>query len=155
MSSNMFNIQNTVFTSVSLSTFRGEGTPIQLTRGTPFLLKGVPLPSRLGGYHHPSQWEGAPQPFKQGVAPSKVRTGGLLSSKVRTGGYPHPRSGQKGYPGVPPCPGQVPDQDGRVPQQGQHSMYLLCIGRCASCVHAGGLSCSCIWLLKAVEQSIN
>ena len=58
------------------------------------------------------------------------------------GGYPLPRSGQ----GVPPSQAEgvptwlgVPSQQG-VPPPDQHSMYLLCGGQYASCVHTGGLS---------------
>ena len=61
--------------------------------------------------------------------------GGYPLPRSRWGvGYPLPSSRQGGYPtweGVPPA--------GGTPHQ--HSVYLLRGGRCASCVHAGGLSC--------------
>ena len=67
------------------------------------------------------------------------------------GGVPGtpPGGTQWGYPGNPPTgyPGgyQVPPGGGTRgggTQLGQHREYLLHSGRYASCVHAGGLSCS-------------
>ena len=57
-----------------------------------------------------------------------------------------PIGGGTGQGGTP-----IPGQDRGVPQPEQHSVYLLCGGRYASCVHAGGLSCFCAkkdWIFK-------
>ena len=80
--------------------------------------------------------------------PSQVQVGG--------GGVPHPRSrwgtqSSRGYPilgpgggGVPRGTSPVQDWIGYPPpnqETEQHNEHLLCGGRYASCVHAGGLSC--------------
>ena len=107
--------------------------------------------------------------IRGGVYPGQVRTGGYPSQERM--GVPQPQPGQVGYPihplswdGVPPSrdgvlPGQgTPIQRWRTPSQGwgtpvqiwgtpppprigQQMEYLICRGRYASCVHAGGLSC--------------
>ena len=75
----------------------------------------------------------------RGVPPSQVWTRGGLPHPADRGGTPFPGLGRVPHPadggGYPP---------GRVnppPPPDQHSMYLLRGERCASCVHAGGLSC--------------
>ena len=87
----------------------------------------------------------------------------FFTARIRrmTGGYifslcvsPHPGGGEGtpsswgGYP-LPRSRGGTPSSWWDVPQQGvpppeQHSVYLLRGGRYASCVQAGGLSCSVI-----------
>ena len=84
-----------------------------LDRGYPNLgQRGYPIPC-LGGY--PNLGWGVPHPM--------------------SGGVPHLRGG--GYP--IPCPRGVPWVP---PHQNSKHLLQLCGGRCASCVHAGGLSCS-------------
>ena len=92
--------------------------------------------------------------------PCQVQLGGTLPGPARggtlAGGYPGwgvPWPG--GYPGQGvPWPGGtlaggVPGQGVPCPgggtQLGQHREYLLHGGRYASCVHAGGLSCSIVY----------
>ena len=91
-----------------------------------------------------------------------------LPSKVPTP-LPGPNGGGEGYPKVPtptPCPRYLPPSKVPTPSKvpmgrryprylppvqgtyppppriGQHMEYLIRCGRYASCVHAGGLSCS-------------
>ena len=116
----------------TLFTIWGVGYPNQLTGG------GGGYPIQLiggGGVSPPQVWTGGGYPSSWwGVAPSQVWMGGVShpadgGTPFPGGGIPHPAAG--GYPiqlmGVPPS----------LPQ---HSVYLLRGGRCASCVHAGGLS---------------
>ena len=90
---------------------------------------GTPFPGP-GGYPLPRSRWGVPHPADGGTP-----FPGL-------GGYPHLDLGRgyphlgKGYPPSRPDP-----RTGGYPLLVQHSMYLLRGGRCASCVHAGGLSC--------------
>ena len=76
----------------------------------------------LGGRPHPAQVRG------QDKGGGGKEDGYLCCSSW---GTPHPDLG--------------PDLDwGAVPQPEQHSMYLLCSGQYATCVHAGGFSC--VWM---------
>ena len=73
------------------------------------------------------------------------------------GGYPIPGLDGGGVPGVPP-PDQVwmvdwggPREPPPTHETEQHSERLLCGGRCASWVHAGGLSCVTLFLLFKLQ----
>ena len=92
------------------------GTPCP--GGTLSLLGGVPTlgtPSQtwLGGIPHPCWW---------GTPARSDRGGG---TPWQGWGTPHP-----------------PKEEYPLPRTGQQMEYLIRRGRCASCVHAGGLSCS-------------
>ena len=65
-----------------------------------------------------------------------------VPSQVQPGGYP-----AGGYPALGSTlpGGQGGTLLGRGTQLGQHREYLLHGGRYASCVHAGGLSCSLLF----------
>ena len=116
-------------------------------------------PDRSGGVPQPDPDRGT-QPGPDRGYPSQIQMGGtpvrdeVPPSQVRMG---IPQSGM-GYPlssdGVPPCSHQVRtwgtlvwdvvppvSSDGVPPRIGQQMQYLICGGRYASCVHAGGLSC--------------
>ena len=80
---------------------------------------GTPARSRCGVTPAMSRLEGTPVRFRWGV----LQPG-------QDGGYPLSRDG------VPP------NQDGVPPGIGQQIEYLIRGGRCAFCVHAGGLSCT-------------
>ena len=109
--------------------------------------RGVPHPAD-GGYPVPGLDKGEyPVPGLDGGTSSQVRTGGGVPPfKIRMGG-------SQDLMGVapPPCPGldgvhPSPSKTGwntPLPNQetDQQSEHLLRGGRCASCVHAGGLSC--------------
>ena len=75
---------------------------------------GYPIPGLDGGYPIPGVW-----------------MGGGYSIPGLDGGYPIP-----GLDGGTPLLGTPPNQE-----TDQQSKHLLRGGRCASCVHAGGLSC--------------
>ena len=115
----------------SLSTLWG-GYPIQPWMG------GYPIQPWMGGY--PIQpWTGGTPTLDRGGTPSHVWGG----TPTLDGGVPHPMSG-----GVPhlrggrypiPCPRGVPWVP---PHRNSKHLLRLCGGQCASCVHAGGLSCS-------------
>ena len=120
---------------------RTGGIPSQVRMGTPLSqvrTRGYPhLRSGGAGTSIPGQ---VPHP----------RSGQFVSHPA-DGGYPHPRSGwvyplplaEWVYPSTPiQQDGGTRDLDGGYPQLEQHSVYLLCGGRYASCVHTGGLSCS-------------
>ena len=51
--------------------------------------------------------------------------------------------------------GGVPCLGGGGTQLGQHREYLLHGGRYASCVHAGGLSCSMIFLITVLHRLLD
>ena len=99
-----------------------------LDRGHPIQLMGVP-PSQvwMGGVPHPTDG-GYPLP-RSGL--------GVLHPADR--GYPFPGGGYPTWEGVPLAGG--PPTSRGYPPPDQHSVYLLRGRRCASCVHAGGLSC--------------
>ena len=96
-----------------------------------------------------SQVGGVPSLRSEGGTPSQVQ--GL--PHLRSGGVPHLRSGEYPISGLGGTPFQVrgvphfrsgwgvPHLGSGVPPTDQHSELLLCGGRYASCVHAGGLSC--------------
>ena len=140
-----------IFTGVCPFTFVGGGGVYTIPdrRGYPFpgVWMGVVTPSQVwmrgGGYPIPGVWMG-------GGTPSQVWMGGTQSqvwmegtpSQVCGGGGDTPSQVWMGgtqsqvWMGVPhywvPPPNQETDQQ---------SKHLLRGGRCASCVHAGGLSC--------------
>ena len=62
--------------------------------------------------------------------------------QVRMGGYPARGGSQVGLPPQPSQDGGVPCMGGGGTQLGQQKEYSLHGGPYASCVHAGGLSCS-------------
>ena len=100
----------------------------------------VPIPGHDGGglpwgtpMGYTIQVPGQDGDVPQGTPPSPG-WGSPSRSQVRLG-YP-PSAGW----GLPPP--SVPGQDRGVPRLEQYGVYLLRGGRYASCVHAGGLSCS-------------
>ena len=113
-----------------VSSHLGGGIPQSGLGGYPIpglARRGYPIPGLDGGgVHHPrSAWAGG------------GGTWGIPLDQVRMG-YPPPPGPGMGYPpdlgwGNPP-----PDLGWGSPR---HSEHLLRGGRCASCVHAGGLSC--------------
>ena len=141
----------------------------------PFPMGGVPSPSQgvpqfqLGGTPVPGSFPGLCSQvfFLEVPSPSQGDT------PVPAGGNPIPA---RRYPRIGYSPGQhwgTPNQDwgtppwprhdwGTPPQPGQgypskteqQTESLLCSGRYASCVHAGGLSCFEFWKLKR-EQRVN
>ena len=96
------------------------GYPILLMGGTPIQDQdwmGYPHP-RLDRVPPVQDWMGYPRPRLDWVPPSKTGWGIPIQDWT---GYPPPHPGLYG---VPPIQG-----------------WMLRGGRCASCVHAGGLSC--------------
>ena len=70
-------------------------------------------------------------------------------------GYPIPGLGRRGVPHLRSWWGGTPSQvwPGGYPlQTDQHSEHLLRGGQYASCVHAGGLSCSCCSFKRRFRQ---
>ena len=156
--------ESTVF-SLSVHTREG-GYPVPGLGGVPGLRSGGIPSLRSGGYPISGlRWGGYPVPglggYPVSVPGGKVpglRSGGDLVSglggtRSQVSGVPHLRSGLGcgGYPvsglgGVPHLRSRgVPHlRSGVLPPTDQHSELLLRGGRYASCVHAGGLSCSCI-----------
>ena len=146
-----------------------EGEPISgLDRGsTPsqVCIGGVPHPrSRWRGVPHPRSGQGVPHPRSRWGVPHSA-DGGHPIKDQDVGGYPGipplsktgwdtplSRPGMEGIPhprldGVhPPFHQQngvtPPSKTGwGTPPHHQQSEHLLRDGRCASCVHAGGLYC--------------
>ena len=119
---------------------RGGGdTPSQVSgRGVPHLRSEVGgTPSQVRGVPH--VWGGGTP--SQGV-PHACEVPHVWAGTPCLGGGGYPMSGG-GYPISPPphC-------------AEQHSEHLLRGGRCASCVHAGGLSCVHISSCKSTTNSI-
>ena len=102
----------------------GGGYPARSSQG------GVPCQVQPGGY--PAR--GVPC---WGVPCQGDPAGGTLPGGYPAGGDPATGGTQVSSP--PPPPSQV--RTGGGTQLGQHREYLLHVGRFASCVHAGGLSC--------------
>ena len=104
---------------------------------------GTPSRSRWGGTPSRSRWgEGVPHPRSRWVVPHpRSRQGGTHPGYPQQGaptqGTPQQGGAHLGYP----LAGGAPTQ-GSPLQQEQHSVYLLHGSRYASCVQAGGLSCS-------------
>ena len=138
-----------------------EGVPHTPARSDWGCPRGVPhpWPGRDREYPPARSGQGVPQPGASTQGTPLARSGWGYPSQgttclgyptlglVRTGGAP----AWGCLPGVSPQPGQdrtVPQPRGclpRVPHPlgiGQHMEYLMSGGRYASCVHAGGLSCS-------------
>ena len=81
-----------------------------------------------------------PQPGQDGGTPGQGSPhNGMGSPLARSGQGTYPRMGYP-HPGM----GPPPVLGWGTPWLGQQKEYLLCGGRYASCVHAGGLSCSLI-----------
>ena len=123
---------------------------------------GVPLPA---GGRPPARWGALPgYPPAGGCPPRELpwgvptwgipQRGGCLPGYPPAGGAPSwvsPSQGGARLLGGGPAQGTPPGTDlarrgarpgyPPLPQQEQHSIYWLCGGRYASCVHAGGLSC--------------
>ena len=126
-----------MFSQVCVCSTFGGGVPpppIQLMGGgggTPILPDGEVPPSFPTG--------GTPFPGLDGGTPPLPGPGKGYSLMLGPG---------KGVPptwtweGVPPCPDLGPGRGGWYHQLEEHSVYLLRSWRYASCVHAGGLSCS-------------
>ena len=128
--------------SVCQFTPRGRGYSIQGLGG------GYPIPGPGGGYPIPGPGGDTPSLVQVGVPHRRSRWGYPIPGLG--GGYPIPGPGG-GTPSCwcggylpsrtgwgTPCPGL----DGVLPPSGdQHNEHLLRGGWCASCVHAGGLSC--------------
>ena len=138
----------------------GRVTPSQVWDGG----GGTPSQVWVGGGGYPiSGLGGVPHPRSRGVPHLRSGWGGTLS-QVR--GVPHLRSGYPipglggGVPGVPPIqvwmvggtPSQVWVGVPEPPHETeQHSEHLVRGGGCASCVHAGGLSClRCMCLMRSL-----
>ena len=130
-----------VFTGVCLFMGGGGGLPLSPSHNTstcPMSFLGgedTPWPGQDGG--------GVPQ---DRVPPGHVRMGGTLGWGTPCQGWGTPWPGQnrsEGYPKMeyPPPP---PTRNGVPPHPGigKQKDYFLRGGRYASCVHAGGLSCS-------------
>ena len=124
----------------------GQGYPIQVwTGGAPSQVQGggevLHHRSKSGRYPIPGE-EGTPHPGLDGVPPN---LGWDIPPSRTWWGTPQPGMG---YPPVQIWMGYSPVQTwgGISPPPGQeteqHSEHLLRGGRYASCVHAGGLSCS-------------
>ena len=131
---------------VSVHIWGGGGTPSQVQVGG-----GVPHPGGRRGVPHPGPGRGVPHPGPgggypilgpgRGVPHPRSRQGGACPGYPPAGGHPPRVPPSRGHlPGVPP--GRGAPAQGTPPQQDQHSVYLLRGARYASCVHAGGLSCS-------------
>ena len=108
----------------------------------------IPLPRFRQGRQYPlprSKQEGTLPRSRQGGTPFQVQVGGI-PSQVRVGGYPFPgwRYPSPTWEESTPHPGQIPGWGEGYPLPEQRSVYLLRGGRCASCFHAGGLSCDII-----------
>ena len=111
----------------------------------------MPWGRHLGGFPARSSWGGGvPCQVQPGWGvPCQVQGGTLpgpargVPCQVQPGGYPARSSWgdpARSSQGRVTLPGGVPCRGGT--QLGQHREYLLHGGRYASCVHAGGLSCS-------------
>ena len=138
----------------------GGGTPSQVwTRGYPILLMGegvYPIPGLDGGYAIPGLDQGYPILLTGGDTPLQDHDGGnpVVPFAIQDWmGHPPPHPGLDGVPppnprldGVP-LPPPFQDWMGYPPSPSQQSEHLLRGGRRASCVHAGGLSCFCIFLV--------
>ena len=116
-----------VFTGVCLFNFWG-GYPI------PSLGRGYPIPGLAGGYPIPGPG-GTPSQV-QGGTPSQVWGG--TPSQVRGGTLSQVWGGTLGSP----------------PQTDQHREHLLCGGRYASCIHAGGLPCSFTYFYRGGDMPL-
>ena len=106
--------------------FLSRGTPIFQIGGTPsFFMRGTPggTPTSRSG---PRSGWGTPWSGLDGYPRTPIRTGWGYPLSGLDGGYPPVGTGW----GYPPPPKKTEQQ----------SEYLLCGGRYASCVHAGGLS---------------
>ena len=136
-----------------ISSLDRGGTPSQVwTRGG-----GTPSQVQVGGTHPRSGWGDTPSQvwsggypilLMGGTPPFRPGMGGFLGYPPSKIGWGTPiqtwDGGTPGTPphrrldGVPPCPdlGQ-----GGTPPPNQQNEHLLRGRRCASCVHAGGLSC--------------
>ena len=167
--------EGAVFTGVCLLTFRG-GTPSSWLRGYPIRGPGKGVPHPAGGgtpsqfqvWDTPSSWWGVPHPRSRWWVvphprsrwegtPSQVWMGGT-PSQVQAGGAPfqvwmdwYPISGLGG--GYPPYPGLDGIPSPLIRRQ-QHSEHLLCSGWYASCVHAGGLSCSSLFFVETYSSLV-
>ena len=151
------------------------GTPSQVwTGGVPHPRSGHgghPIPGLDRGYPIPDLDRGYPIPGLDRGYPIPGLDRGVPPSQVWMGVFPIPGLDVGGLPRVPPWPGldwippPPPGLDGvplltmtgwGTPPHGwmgyppspleQHSEHLLCGRRYASCVHAGGLSCSHLFL---------
>ena len=92
---------------------------------------------------------GVPCQVQPGGVPCQVQPGGVPCQVQLGGGYPARSSRGGTLPGPAggvPWPGGYPAGGGT--QLEQHREYLLHGGRYASCVHAGGLSCT--WLIWVI-----
>ena len=121
----------------SLSTSGGYPYPIMLCNITQNAMGqlGGTLPGPAGGY----PGEGILVGGTLGVPwQGDTLAGGTLARGTLPGGYPA---------GGVPCQG-VPCLGGT--QVGQHREYLLHSGRYASCVHAGGLSCTTLFVFMDI-----
>ena len=115
----------------------GGGTPARSRWGYPGQVQtvggGYPSQVQMGGGGTPawSGWGGYPL-AGMGYPPARSGQGYPPPAGM---GYP-PSQVRMGWGGVPPGTDGVPPPNTR-----QQMEYLIRRGRCASCVHAGGLSC--------------
>ena len=140
-----------VLTHVCPSVCPQGGTPHSQVGGTPARSSwGV---SHLAGGRYPSQVR---------IYPARSDRGGTWArsngGEVPEVGYPLARSGGGTQGGIHPWPGlmgvpkvgtqwQGYPQQGYSPSTGQQMEYLICRIWYASCIHAGGLSCSILCLI--------
>ena len=132
-----------VFTGVCLFNFLGAGGG-----------EGTYLPADGGGGYLPSSWQRRYLPSSQwGGGGGRGESGGTYLPAdrrvpTRVSKPPPPSQGRYTLPsgqGTYPLPSGTYCQSGYHPppfqETEQHSEYLLPVGRYASCVYAGGLSC--------------
>ena len=126
----------------SLSTLFLGGVP------DPALDGGVPNPALDGGGYLIQPWTGGvPDPALDGGVPNPALDGGGVCTPTLEGGVPHLRGVPQPWMGGYLISGRypIPCLGGEYPRYPPHrnSKHLLRLhgGRCASCVHAGGLSC--------------
>ena len=117
--------------------YRSPGTPRGGTR--------VRYPPPPGGYRSPGTPPGGTQVrYPPPPPPGGYRSPGTPPGGVPKSGYPPP--GGYRSPGTPP--------GGYLTRVGQQKEYSLHGGRYASCVHAGGLSCSFFVFLVMTDRCV-
>ena len=131
-------------------TWGGTSSQVQMG-GTPFCWLGGTPPSKTGwGTPWPDLGQGSTSPSKTGWGTPLARAGtGVPPVQNWMGEYPPPSQTWDGggyqlcprLDGYPPPPQSKTGWGKTPPPHHQQSEHLLRGGRCASCVHAGELSC--------------